>query len=85
MKTYLVQIRYDGDVTSRMMTVRQLADHWETDDIAGIGCEYAAYDVDTFGQVVPVNVYDIVQEELARKRWMEQEYRDCCEAEQYGY
>lgn len=86
MKSYLVQIKFDGEVTSRMMTERELADHWETDDIAGIGCEYKAYDVDTFGQVTPINVYDTVQEILKGKREMEQEYRDYCEAvNEYGY
>lgn len=84
MKTYLVQIKFDDEVTSKMMTERELADHWEMDDLAGIGCEYRAFDVDTFGQVTPINVYDTVQEVLGQKRWMEQEYRDYCEAERYG-
>ena len=86
MKSYLVQITLDGESTSRMMTERELADRWEEDDLAGIGCEFAAFDVDTFGQVTPINVYDTVQEILKDKREMEQEYRDYCDAvNEYGY
>lgn len=85
MKTYLVQIELDGEVSSKMMTERELADHWETDDIAGIGYKYSAFNVDTFGQATAVNVYNIVQEVLAQKRWMEQEYMDYCEnVREYG-
>ena len=85
MKKYLVQIKYDGEISSRMMTERELADHWETDDIAGIGCEYSAFDVDTFGKAVKVDVYEIVQAVLKEKREIEQEYRDYCEAvHEYG-
>ena len=86
MKSYLVQIEFDGEMSSRMMTERELADHWETDDIAGIGYKYFAFDVDTFGKAVPVDVYEIVQAVLADKREMEREYRDYCEAvNEYGY
>ena len=86
MKKYFVQIKFDGEISSSMMTERELAEHWETDELAGIGCEYAAWDVDTFGKLVPINVYKTVQEVLAEKRWMEQEYRDYCEAvNEYGY
>ena len=85
MKSYLVQIKLDGEITSKMMTERELADHWEMDDLAGIGCDYEAFNVDTFGKAVRVkNVYDIVKPVLDQKRWMEQEYRDYCEAERYG-
>ena len=86
MKTYLVQIKFDGEVTVKMMTERELADHWEMNDLAGIGCEYAAFDVDDFGKAVPINVYDTVKEVLDQKRWEQQEYRDYCEAvNEYGY
>ena len=85
MKKYLVQIKFDGEIISAMMTDRELADHWETNEIAGIGLEYAAFDVDTFGQVTQINVYETVQEVLGQKRWMEQEYRDYCDAvNEYG-
>ena len=86
MKTYLVQILFEGEMTSKMMTENQLADAWEQDDIAGIGMQFKAFDVDTFGQITPVNVYEIVSEVLENRRWMEQEYRDYCEAvNEYGY
>ena len=81
MKTYMVQIKFDGEVSSKMMTARELAEHWEMDQIAGIGYTYAAFDVDTFGKAIPINVYKTVREELDRRDWMQQEYRDYCESE----
>lgn len=86
MKTYFVQIRFDGETISKMMTERELAHHWEENDIAGIGCEYAAFDVSEFGKAKPINVYDTVQEVLGQIRWEQQEFRDYCEAvNEYGY
>lgn len=86
MKTYLVQITLDGETSSKMMTERELARHWENNDIAGIGYEYAAFDVSEFGKAEPVNVYDIAQEVLGQIRWEQEEYRDYCEAvNEYGY
>ena len=86
MKKYFVQIRFDGETSCRLMTERELADHWETNDIAGVGCEYAAWDVDFFGKLIPINVEAVVEVVLRQKRWMEQEYRDYCEAvNEYGY
>ena len=86
MKTYFVQIKLDGETIGKTMNERELARHWEDNDIAGIGYEYAAFDVDTFGQITPVNVYDVVQDVLGQMRWEQQEYEDYCDAvNEYGY
>ena len=86
MKKYLVQIRFDGEISSSVMSERELADLWEQDDISGIGYEFAAFDVDTFGEPIKINVYKTVQKILREKREIEQEYRDYCEAvNEYGY
>ena len=85
-KLFFVQIRFDGETWSRMMTGRELADRYETDAEAGIGEEYAAFDVSSFGNPVRINVYELVHPIIERKRWMDQEYRDYCDAvNEYGY
>ena len=86
MKSYLVQIMLDGEVTSKMMTERELAEHWETEDLAGCGFVYSAFDVDTFGVATPINVYETAQRVLEEKREIDQEFWDYCEAvNEYGY
>ena len=86
MKKYFVQIWYEGEFSSRIMTELELAEHWEMDDIAGIGCEYRAFDIDTFGQVKEIDVYETVQEVLKGIREMRQEYDDYCRSvREYGY
>ena len=86
MKKYLVQIRVDGETSSRIMTERELADLWETEDLAGVGYDFTTYDIDIFGHVSEVDTWSVVKPVLENKRWMEQEYRDYCEAvNEYGY
>jgi hypothetical protein len=85
-RDYLVQIRFEGEVFSKIMTGYELADRYETEAEAGIGEEYAAFDIRDFGNPVRVSVYDIVMPIIDHKRWMEQEYRDYCDAvNEYGY
>lgn len=85
-KQYMVQIRSDGETYCFMMTGRELADRYEYEQEIGIGEEYAAFDVSTFGAPVAVNVYDLTRQILEQKRCVEQEYRDYCEAvNEYGY
>lgn len=83
-KQYFVQIRFDGETWNHMMTGRELADRYETNAEAGIGEEYAAFDVNSFGNPVRINVYELVHPIIERKRWMHQEYLDYCENEAYG-
>ena len=84
-KKYLVQIKLDDEVSGHMMTIRELAEHYETDDICGIGYNYSVWDVDSFGMVVSVNNwYDMVQDYLRGKREMQQEYEDYCNELRYA-
>ena len=85
-KQYMVQIKLDGEISCKMMTGRELADRYDYEQEIGIGEEYEAFDVSRFGEPVRVNVYELVSEILDQKRWMDQEYRDYCEAvNEYGY
>ena len=84
-KKYLVQMLFDGETSGHMMTMRELADHYETDQICGIGYSYSVYDVSTYGTVITVNDwYDQVEEILYDKRQMQREYEEYCNELRYN-
>ena len=81
---YFIQIRYDGETFSHIMTGREFADRYETNAEAGIGESYAVYDVSNFGQPVRINAYELVHPIIERKRQMQQEYDDYCNDLRYA-
>ena len=86
MKMYLVQTKVDGDVTSSVKSLHELANLYDLDREACFLDDIVAYDLSDFDHPVKVNVGDTVAPYLDQRRWMEQEYRDYCElVNEYGY
>ena len=83
-REYLLKTVCDGIKQSSIKTARQIADIYETDQIAGgIYDSMTVIDLDTLQEI---SLTDLVEPILANKRWMEQEYRDYCDAvNEYGY
>ena len=85
MKMYLIQTRCGDETFSNVMNEKKLADLYEDDQICGYLDEIIAFDLSDFGNPLRVDVYNVVQPILENKRWMEQEYRDYCDAvNEYG-
>jgi len=86
MKTYFVQTKCDGEVSSSVKTLHELASLYELDQEACYLDDIVAYDISDYDHPVKVNVYETVTPYLEQRRWMEQEYRDYCElVNEYGY
>lgn len=82
-REYLLKIVCDDIKQASIKTGKQIADIYETDQIAGIYSSMRVYDLDTLQEI---SLLDLVEPILANKRWMEQEYRDYCDAvNEYGY
>ena len=83
-REYLLKTVCDGIKQSSIKTARQIADIYETDQIAGgIYNSMTVIDLDILQEI---SMTDLVEPILANKRWMEQEYRDYCDAvNEYGY
>ena len=81
-KQYLFKVLIEDEWCISIKTGKQIADYYETDQIAGICSSMEVWDVS--GDPVRIDLYSLVEPILANKRWMEQEYRDYCENEAYG-
>lgn len=83
-KQYLVKITIDGEVSNSIETGRRIAEIYEEDQYAGMYQSIDVWDID--GDPKPISLLDLVRPILENKRWMEQEYRDYCDAvNEYGY
>ena len=87
-KEFFVITVIDGEQSVHTMSVRELAELWEQDNISGGYIdEIIAYrfNLNTH-EMEKVNVYETAQEFLKGQREIEQEYRDYCETvNEYGY
>ena len=82
-REYLLKTVCDGIRQSSIKTGRQIADIYETDQIACIYASMTVIDLDTLKEI---SLLDLVEPILADKHWHEQEYRDYCDAvNEYGY
>jgi hypothetical protein len=81
-KQYLFKVWIEDELFISIKTGKQIADDYETDQIAGIYSKMEVWDVS--GDPKRISLLDLVEPILENKRWMEQEYRDYCEAERYG-
>ena len=78
---YLLKTVCEGIRQASVKTGRQIADIYETDQIAGIFSSMEVWDI----RSVKIDLYDLVDPILAQKRWMEQEYQAYCEnVNEYG-
>lgn len=82
-KQYLFKVWVEDELCISIKTGKQIADYYETDQIAGIYSKMEVWDVS--GDPKRISLLDLVEPILENERWMEQEYRDYCEAERYGY
>ena len=82
-KEYLLKTECDDIRQASIKTGRQIADIYEMDQIADIYSSLTVYDLETLQKI---SLLDLVEPILNQKRWMEQEYRDYCDAvNEYGY
>ena len=86
MKKYFVIVDFDGELCESVKTEKELAELWETDDIAGIYTEIIAFEFNAETKAMErVNVYDIAQAYLNQRNAIEAEYREYCEnVNEYG-
>ena len=82
-KQYLFKVWVEDELCISIKTGKQIADYYETDQIAGIYSKMEVWDVT--GDPKRISLSDLVDPILENKRWMEQEYRDYCEELRYGY
>jgi hypothetical protein len=82
-KQYLFKVWIEDELCISIKTGKQIAEFYETDQIAGIYSNMEVWDVT--GDPKRISLLDLVEPILENKRWMEQEYRDYCESERYGY
>lgn len=80
-KQYLLKTVCEDIKQASIKTGKQIADIYETDQIAGIYASMEVWDLDSMKRI---SLLDLVEPILENKRWMEQEYRDYCENEAYG-
>lgn len=81
-REYLLKTVCDGIKQASVKTGKQIADIYETDQIAGIYSSMVVYDLDTLKEI---SLSELVDPILENRRWMEQEYRDYCEnVREYG-
>lgn len=82
---YLLRSVMDDEVFHNVLTGREIADRYETDQIAGIYNSMTVWKLDG-DEPQKIRILDLVNPILENKRWMEQEYRDNCDAvNEYGY
>lgn len=82
-KQYLLKTRIEGEIYASIKTAREIADRYEDDQIAGIYDTMEVYDIE--GEPTKISLLDLVSPILEHKHWMEQEYRDYCDAvNEYG-
>jgi hypothetical protein len=80
-KQYLFKVWIEDELFISIKTGKQIADDYETDQIAGIYSKMEVWDVS--GDPKRISLLDLVEPILEGKRAMEQEYRDYCENERY--
>ena len=83
-KRYLFKARIEDEQIISIETGRRIAEIYEEDQICGIYGDMEVWDVS--GDPKRISLLDLVFPILNHKRWMEQEYRDYCDAvNEYGY
>lgn len=82
-REYLLKTWMDGILQVSIKTGKQIADIYEMDQIAGIYANMEVWDIRS--DPVKIDLLALVEPILDQKRWMEQEYRDYCDAvNEYG-
>ena len=81
-KRYLLRARIDDEKIASIETGKKIAEIYDQDQECGIYGDMEVWDLDTMKKI---SLLDLVEPLIRQKCWMEQEYRDYCEAEQYGY
>lgn len=81
---YILKTMTDGETFVSVVTGKQIADIYETDQICGIYSDMQVWDF-SGNQPVRVDLLNLVTPILDQKHWMEQEYRDYCDnVNEYG-
>jgi hypothetical protein len=84
-KQYLFKARIDDEQIISIETGKRIAEIYEQDQICGIYGDMEVWDV-SGKEPKRISILDLVGPILNQKRWMEQEYRDYCDAvNEYGY
>lgn len=83
---YVVYTKCEDEEDFSMKTLKELAELWETDQIAGIFSEIKAFSYDSKAGFTPVDVYKLATDYLAERKAIQDEYEEYCEAvNEYGY
>lgn len=82
-KEYLLKTVCEDIKQSSIKTGKQIAEIYDMDQLCGIYSSMEVWDLDTMKRI---SLLDLVEPILNQKRWMDQEYRDYCDAvNEYGY
>ena len=82
-KEYLLKTVCDDIKQASVKTGKQIAEIYDMDQLCGIYSSMEVWDLDTMKRI---SLLDLVEPILEQKRWVEQEYRDYCDAvNEYGY
>lgn len=83
-KRYLFKARIEDEQILSIETGKRIAEIYDEDQLCGIYSDMEVWDVS--GEPERISLLDLVGPILEQKRWMEQEYRDYCDAvNEYGY
>ena len=88
MKQYFVIITMEGEEPFyHVMTQKQLAETWETDDLCGVYSDIIAYSYNAEKhEMEKVNVYETAQEYIRGREEIQREYEEYTEmVNEYGY
>ena len=84
--TYVVYTRYDDEEELSTMSLRTLAEIWETDQLAGIYNDIRAFTYDAEAGFTQVDVSELASKYLAECKAIQDEYEEYCETvNEYGY
>lgn len=83
-REYLLKVTVDGETSASIETGRKIAELYETDRECGYMDNMEVWDIRS--DPVKIDLEELVGPILENKRWIEQEYRDYCDAvNEYGY
>lgn len=83
-REYLLKVTIDGETSASIETGRKIAELYETDRECGYMDNMEVWDIRS--DPVKIDLEELVGPILENKRWMEQEYRNYCDAvNEYGY
>lgn len=86
MDRYAVYTKFEDEENFCLMSRKELAELWETDQIAGIYTDIRAFSYDSEAGFTPVDVSKLANEYLEERKAIQDEYEEYCETvNEYGY